>query len=128
VRARRKPRTTRIEYPEAFEAEWKQTAKTGSKDNACDFWERNGHPMFGASWKRWELCLEWQQEWFNYPHVTSWLNDGRYKQEPPEVKAKPAAIRQIRPAETFEQRRERERESARAAEEERELFGAPVSR
>lgn len=80
-------KSTRIDYPEEFEAEWRQTSKTGSKDKALDFWLANGRKAFGASWKRWEESHEWRQSWHNDPHVVSWLNDGRWKQEPPERRA-----------------------------------------
>jgi hypothetical protein len=88
ARARRKPRADRTTYPIEFEAEWNQTAKTGSKDKACDAWERLGRPQFGASWKRWEASPPWQADWYNYPNVSSWLNDGRWKQDPGEARQK----------------------------------------
>jgi hypothetical protein len=81
-------RRTEIIYPEGFEAEWRQTAKTGSKDKALALWLELGTPMFGESWKRWEMCDEWRQPWFNRPHVRSWLSDGRWKQEPPESRVR----------------------------------------
>lgn len=86
-RARRKRRAT-IEYDPKFDAEWDLTAKTGSKDLAQQVWEQLGRPEFGASWKRWEACAEWKQDWYNYPHVVKWLRDGRYKQDPNAAKVK----------------------------------------
>jgi hypothetical protein len=71
-----------------FEIEWSQTAKTGSKRKARRAWRKAGKPAFGASWKRWEVCSEWRQEWFNYPHVATWINDGRCAQDPAETKPK----------------------------------------
>lgn len=77
-------KSTRIDYPPGFEAEWCQTSKTGSKDKALAFWNANGHPAFGANWKRWEESHEWRQRWHNDPHVVTWLNDGRWNQDPPD--------------------------------------------
>ena len=85
-RRRSLPRTV---YPVEFEAEWGQTAKTGSKDKACTLWEKLGRPPFGASWKRWEVCPEWSSEWHSFPHVRTWLGDGRYLQDPTEARARP---------------------------------------
>lgn len=80
-RARNK-RSASVAYLESFEVEWNQTDKTGSKFDANRAWERMGRPAFGASWKRWVSCAEWKQPWFNYPHVSTWLNDRRFEQEP----------------------------------------------
>ena len=73
----------RVDYPEAFEGEWQQTAKTGSKDRALKLWEEFGRPAFGYAWGRWCETDEWRQSWHNFPHVATWLYDGRWKQEPP---------------------------------------------
>jgi hypothetical protein len=80
---RRKAKANSVEYPPEFEAEWNQTSKTGAKDRALEFWERIGKPAFGAAWKRWQESFEWKQDWHNEPHVSTWLHDGRWKQEPP---------------------------------------------
>lgn len=76
-------RVGRREYPEAFEAEWRQTSRTGSKDKAVASWEKLGQPQFGVAWARWSESDEWRQSWHNDPHVVTWLNDGRWQQEPP---------------------------------------------
>lgn len=109
ARERKRRSITRIEYPPDFESEWSATTRTGAKDKACDAWERLGRPAFGAAWKAWQGCHEWRQEWHNEPHVSTWLNDGRYKQEPPAppTKATPPASR---PLESFREREERIRE------------------
>lgn len=120
VRARGKRRATREIYPEAFEIEWNQTAKLGAKDKACEAWERLGNPAFGAAWLRWEESPQWAQEWYHPPHVSTWLNDGRWKQDPRETRVKVAVQR---PPETFEARRKREQEEATARESERLVFG-----
>lgn len=91
TRARKNKRGANHEYPAAFEVEWDQTAKGGSKDKACYAWERLGRPKFGESWQRWTRCPLWNQEWYNYPNVSSWLNDGRYKQDPSETIVKSTA-------------------------------------
>lgn len=71
---------TPTEYPEAFEVEWKQTGKTGSKFDALSAWQRLGRPAFGAMWGRWMLTDDWVRGFV--PHVASWLNDRRFEQEP----------------------------------------------
>lgn len=76
-------------YPSYFEAEWAKTARTGSKFDAFRAWQKLDAPAFGDSWQRWMACHEWRQDWFNYPHVSSWLNDGRYAQQPAAAKPKP---------------------------------------
>jgi len=85
-RSRRAPTLPRTSYPAEFEAEWSQTARTGSKDKACTFWEKAGRPRFGAAWKLWEASAEWKADWFHYPHVRTWLSDGRYLQDPNEAR------------------------------------------
>jgi hypothetical protein len=88
TRARRKRKATRDIYPAEFEAEWDMTTKAGSKGLACQVWEDEGRPQFGVSWKRWEACAEWRQDWYHPPHVVKWLRDGRYKQDPSETRVK----------------------------------------
>lgn len=90
ARARSNRRTTAIEYGEVFEAEWAKTHKVGSKDNAYRAWVKLGKPAFGDSWVRWTQSPAWSQDWYHYPHVATWLNDGRFKQDPSETRAKPA--------------------------------------
>jgi hypothetical protein len=86
-------------------------------------WERLGRPAFGDSWKRWEACDEWRQDWYHYPHVASWLNDGRYAQDPAETRLKPVMPRNGAPVETFDARRNREREESSERESERLIWG-----
>lgn len=88
VNGRRPRRGTRLVYPDAFLREWNQTTKAGSKERACDWWEANGQPEFGAAWRRWEASAEWRQSWYTPPHVVSWLGDGRWQQDPGETRAK----------------------------------------
>lgn len=83
-------------YPAAFEAEWAQTAKTGSKDKAESWWVKLGRPAFGAAWKLWEACDEWKKDWYNFPHVCQWLRDGRWKQDPTEARVKPTPTADLR--------------------------------
>lgn len=94
----RQRRVTREFYPPEFETEWGLTSRTGSKDRACETWERLGKPRFGEAWAVWQKCHEWQQEWHNEPHVVTWLNDGRYRQFPPTAPVKRHAAPQARSA------------------------------
>jgi hypothetical protein len=68
--------------------EWEQTAKNGSRKDALKAWEKLGRPAFGLAWKAWERSEQWAPSWFNYPHVSSWLNDGRYEQDPNEARVR----------------------------------------
>jgi hypothetical protein len=96
-------------YPEAFEAEWAQTGKVGSKFDAKIAWDRLGRPAFGESWARWMQTDQWQRGFV--PHVSTWLNDRRFEQEPVQGQRPAVSTRQSAAVEAgrrFIERRQKE--------------------
>lgn len=102
------------EYPSAFEAEWNQTTKTGAKFAALKAWKALGKPAFGAAWAKWSTLDGWRRGFV--PHVSTWLNDRRFEQEPIEVVRKAPEPRRVTTFAVAAEERRRDEAAAEAAE------------
>jgi hypothetical protein len=64
---------------------WKATGQTGRKMRALKAWRAQGRPAAGlvaAGWARWAQTDEWRRGYV--PHVSTWLNDRGWEDDPQE--------------------------------------------